>query len=266
MKNCLLFALFNITIAINCMAQKPEGITIDSVITHTPPQRIFMVEIPGSKSHVYTPDIVVSPGNPKTNSEFGNLEQAAISVNGSFFDTKTFEMVTYYEENNIAVSNNTEPDPGVTLFNGILIIDQEDKLRIMPLLNQEYYRTSKAEKEALAAGPLLLLNGKAADLPARPGFTQKRHPRSCLCITDTSTRVIVVDGRREQASGMTLPELQEFLIKLGCTDALNLDGGGSSSLWVNEYGILNHPSDTTGERKVVNAIVWKFQTDSARQQ
>jgi exopolysaccharide biosynthesis protein len=50
-----------------------------------------------------------------------------------------------------------------------------------------------------------------------------------------------------------LPELANFLLKLGCTDAMNLDGGGSSTLWY-DGKIRNHPCEGE-ERDVANSLV-----------
>jgi exopolysaccharide biosynthesis protein len=52
---------------------------------------------------------------------------------------------------------------------------------------------------------------------------------------------------------MTLPELVAYMIKLGCEQAMNLDGGGSSTLWA--YGnVMNSPSEGE-ERASVNSLV-----------
>jgi len=45
------------------------------------------------------------------------------------------------------------------------------------------------------------------------------------------------------------------LLKLGCVDAINLDGGGSTTMWIHQKGIVNFPSDKTGERPVSNALL-----------
>ena len=64
---------------------------------------------------------------------------------------------------------------------------------------------------------------------------------------------VVADGRRKGVPGMTLPELAEFLVKeVGACAAMNLDGGGSSAMWI-EDRIVNQPSDGT-ERKVGNHV------------
>ena len=91
-----------------------------------------------------------------------------------------------------------------------------------------------------------------------PRFSAQRHPRTALAMMrDSLTLLLVaVDGRpREsgQSVGMTLTELADFLIGIGAWQALNLDGGGSTTLWVGNRTV-NQPSDTTGERPVGNAL------------
>ena len=140
-------------------------------------------------------------------------------------------------------------------MNGIIIIDRNNRLSIEYFEGETWYESSQAEKEALVSGPILLLNGSKAPLPERPEYVNKRHPRSCLCDTGESLMMIAIDGRQNRAMGMTLPEVQDLLTSLGCRSAINLDGGGSTSLWVKGIGVLNTPSDAGVERKVPNAIV-----------
>jgi exopolysaccharide biosynthesis protein len=65
---------------------------------------------------------------------------------------------------------------------------------------------------------------------------------------------VVVDGRQPAtAVGMSHHELAGLMQRLGCTDALNLDGGGSSTLWY-EGKVMNQPSDSA-PRPVGNALV-----------
>jgi len=64
---------------------------------------------------------------------------------------------------------------------------------------------------------------------------------------------VEVDGRQTFSVGMTLNELATYLLKLGCTDAMNLDGGGSATLWY-VGKVCNRPSDGR-ERPVANALV-----------
>lgn len=54
----------------------------------------------------------------------------------------------------------------------------------------------------------------------------------------------VIDGRAKgQAAGATIAETAYIARLLGLTDALNLDGGGSSALWTAQEGVVSHPSD-----------------------
>ena len=59
----------------------------------------------------------------------------------------------------------------------------------------------------------------------------------------------VVDGRATNRVGMTCDELSTLMIGLGASDAVNLDGGGSSTMWLGNAGVLNYPSD--GQQRVV---------------
>jgi hypothetical protein len=88
-----------------------------------------------------------------------------------------------------------------------------------------------------------------------------RHPRTALCLTgDRHLILLVADGRHREAVGLTLPELARLMHHLGCTDAVNFDGGGSSTMYIDGNGVVNHPSDNRifdrgGERPVRTVIL-----------
>lgn len=90
---------------------------------------------------------------------------------------------------------------------------------------------------------------------ARPAFADARHPRTAVGWDHETQRLwlLVVDGRTSHSDGMTLPELTELLEKLGVDEALNLDGGGSSTMALGDR-TANHPSDTGGQRQVANSL------------
>ena len=72
--------------------------------------------------------------------------------------------------------------------------------------------------------------------------------------------VVPYDLRSGEADGMTIPELTSLCLQLGLTDALNLDGGGSSTLWTHKAGVINNPCDNrrfdhAGQRRVPNALI-----------
>lgn len=80
-------------------------------------------------------------------------------------------------------------------------------------------------------------------------------------LDDGSKVFVVVDGRSSKSQGATMDEIQKIMLWLGCTDALNLDGGGSSTMVVRGK-VVNHPCDnkafdSEGERSVANAILIK---------
>ncbi|MFN3382800.1 MAG: phosphodiester glycosidase family protein, partial [Runella zeae] len=63
-----------------------------------------------------------------------------------------------------------------------------------------------------------------------------------------------------QSFGVNLPELTFLARQLGCRDALNLDGGGSTTMWIADQGVVNYPSDNKkfdheGERAVSNVLL-----------
>ncbi|CAN5563898.1 hypothetical protein BH10ACI2_BH10ACI2_01430 [soil metagenome] len=86
-------------------------------------------------------------------------------------------------------------------------------------------------------------------------FVETRHPRTAVAkLKDGKFLMITVDGRTESSGGIGLQDLAEYLLSLGATDAMNLDGGGSTTMFV-DGKVVNHPSDKEGERKVSDAIL-----------
>ena len=115
-------------------------------------------------------------------------------------------------------------------------------------------------RTALSGGPVLVRDGKALKIqPPESGSYEsssmtERHPRSAIGWDARHFYLVEVDGRQEHLSvGMTLEELAEHMARLGCTDAMNLDGGGSATLWC-AGKIRNSPCDGR-ERPIANALV-----------
>jgi exopolysaccharide biosynthesis protein len=77
-----------------------------------------------------------------------------------------------------------------------------------------------------------------------------KHPRTAMGYTaDNRLIILVIEGRNKLAGGATLTQEAQILKDLGCVEALNLDGGGSSCLLVNGKETIK-PSDPTGQRAV----------------
>ena len=117
-------------------------------------------------------------------------------------------------------------------------------------------KTQTWMRGAVSGWPMLVEDcAPIHDLPGSDPFTRGPHPRTAAAVSaDGKTLYLVVaDGRRTNVPGMTLPELADFLVReLGACRAMNLDGGGSSAMWVGN-AIVNRPSDGT-ERKVGNHL------------
>jgi exopolysaccharide biosynthesis protein len=69
--------------------------------------------------------------------------------------------------------------------------------------------------------------------------------------------ILVVDGRQQHSRGVDLEELAGILHDLGVEEAMNLDGGGSSTLVVNKT-LINRPTGGTFQREVMSALVTRF--------
>lgn len=112
---------------------------------------------------------------------------------------------------------------------------------------------------AISGGPILVQNGKKVrDFDADQDSFEfssmlERHPRTALGWNSRYFFFVEVDGRSSMSDGMTLEELASFMTKLGCENAMNLDGGGSSTLWYNGR-VRNRPCDGH-EREIANSLV-----------
>jgi muramoyltetrapeptide carboxypeptidase len=114
--------------------------------------------------------------------------------------------------------------------------------------------------DAVAGGPLLLAGGVPLADAAVESFSRvfclARHPRTALGVrADGALLLLVVDGRDPARSvGMSLPELTALLVELGAVDAINLDGGGSTTMVIGGE-VVNRPSDRLGEREIADALL-----------
>ena len=129
--------------------------------------------------------------------------------------------------------------------------------------------------DLLQAGPLLLAGGLVVfdGEEDREGFsagagqfdsdiTDGRYPRAALGISEDSIVAVACDGRRSNVDGgLTMVELAEVMVRLGAESAINLDGGGSTTL-VHRGHLLNRPYSTQDQpapasRRVVSALAFE---------
>ncbi len=197
-------------------------------------------------------------------STFAENNQALAAVNAGFFDIKNGGSVTFLKVDGQVVSNNAKENPHIT--KSALVFTKTGQTLIESAASQNYYARADSYDDVIFTGPLLLEDGQAMALDTSSTFVTYRHPRTAACTLKKGTLLLLtVDGRNEKALGMSLPELTKLMQALKCRDAINLDGGGSTTMWVKLAGlgqVVNHPSDNKlfdnkGERKVANVILIK---------
>ena len=207
-------------------------------------QSISVATYPGRR---FTTSIVHLDRRAESTSDLGKAAGAEIAVNGSYFNVKTFEPVTFVLLDRKIVGRTTPEEAFRT--NGVIAFKDRKgrRMEIFP---------------ALAAGPVLIDGGKVVEYTSGSSFYTRRHPRTLIGKRADGTVVMaVIDGRfKGQGDGATIAETAYIARQLGLTEALNLDGGGSSTLWTAQEGVLNHPYDNRrfdheGERGVPNCIV-----------
>ena len=197
-------------------------------------------------------------------------------VNAGYWDVRIDKPSTFLKLNNkqIAVTADFEKER----VDGLVCVGKK-KIVLDHCKAGEEAPYAKKYKNILAAGPVLIDEGKSVDHDAYTNgmvdnaggkpvgafytYTQ-RHPRTAIG-TDKKGNIylVVVDGRSKgNAEGVTITELTKICAWLGMTDAINLDGGGSSSMWTAEEGTVSYPCrnkkfDHEGERKVSSCVIVK---------
>lgn len=222
-------------------------------------QVLSVIEIPKKSSYrlafSYEPKRTIT-------SRHAAKHKAVAAINGSFFDMQEHNPICFLRIDGKRLGIN-EPgtDPvnrkyyqtgTIVIVNGTPII-----LRTQP---SRKWEDLIPYTDVMTAGPLLIYHGEQQPMRNDRTFVTNRHNRTALGIKDDGTIVLfTVDGRFKESAGMSLPELIKTLSWLGCRDAINLDGGGSTTMYLNGQ-VKNYPSDNgrfdhSGERGVSNCIL-----------
>lgn len=251
-------------------------------------QSISAVKYPASE---FTTEILHRPGDMSgTPSGWGKKVGATAAVNAGYFHVIPRIPSVYFRVGE-DVYGTTHPTE-VYRVNGVVgFKDKEGKQMCIEYSDTTQYQSVSSDwYSVMASGPMLmqdgeivvpLLTGDSADgdnvsamrQEQKVGakitthyssvlFYDKRHPRTAVG-TDNEGNIyyVVIDGRFPgQGDGASIYETAYICKMLGMTDAINLDGGGSSALWADVTGVLNHPRDNRkfdheGERSVPNLIV-----------
>ena len=197
-------------------------------------------------------------------SKLATQSEAIAAVNAGFFDTKNGGAVDFLKiDGKVMDSTRVVNVPRLPVHAIAAVTIHKNKVKIIKGEHRSGWEKELKEQNVLLTGPLLLLNGQAETLE-KNAFNDNRHPRTCACITnDKKLLLITVDGRSSEAFGMTLHELTALAKALNCKDAINFDGGGSTTMYIRnqpENGVVNYPSDNklfdhAGERSVSNIFV-----------
>ncbi len=198
-----------------------------------------------------------------TTRNFGLRDTAIVAINGNFFDVKNGGSVDFVKvKGEIINQNRLEKNGSRARHQQAAVVIEKGKLAIKKWDGTTDWENRLTEENVLLNGPLLFFNGIKEDLDTA-AFNRLRHPRTCVGLKPNGRVILLtVDGRNDNSAGMSLFELRKLMQWLGCTSAVNFDGGGSTTLWINGKGVINHPTDNKkwdheGERKVANVILVK---------
>jgi exopolysaccharide biosynthesis protein len=200
------------------------------------------------------------PYRGTTVSEFAQKTRALAAINGDYFDPK-------FTPRGLLVSN-CDRWPGARdnpMRQYFLAVDAEGRATIQPV--HTFDPESTAVSTAVSGWPLLIKSCKAfsaRELPGSDVFTRSPQPRTAVGVDKDGTTVyfVVADGRRTGVPGLTLAELAQFMTdELGACTGVNLDGGGSSAMWVSDR-VVNRPADGV-ERRVGDHLAVVLKSDVA---
>ena len=204
-------------------------------------------------------------------SKFAKDSNAVVAMNGSFYNMKKpYNSVCYFKKH--GVEEFVFNEKMAQRDNGAVAISAKGKLAVHAADPAEPGNVAPAQTwpaaldavSVVSSGPILLVDGKDARLDEN-SFNRNRHPRSAVGTNSKKVYLVTVDGRNaDNAQGVSLWEFTKIMRWIGAEDAINFDGGGSTTLYVegeNGTGIVNHPSDNKkfdreGERHVVNSLLF----------
>lgn len=185
-------------------------------------------------------------------SSVAKREKAVAAINGAYFNTATGRPVSLIKESYKIKSN---PHKDITK-GGYVAIDSVSRITFGAsadhLSEVEYSNPSSLYRDIVEGRKMLIIEDSII-----LNHSTEIHPRSAIGINHSGQLVmVVVDGRHSgSAIGVSDDQMAWIMRMLNCRDALHLDGGGSSTLWSQDGGVLNHPSDNKrfdnrGERAV----------------
>lgn len=245
-----------------------EGYTLSTYIFDSP-QTISVIKFSPANYSVK----VVQPEYVTAASEVGNKNKADFVINACYWAVTTGVPTTFVKSDGTVMSK-TLP-AALPRVNGLLLMHKDGIEIVRSYAAPNYPGLVEKCDNIIACGPILLDDGEVVDysyildseedkMVRQHKFFLTRHPRSVIGRNaQGEIFLIVADGRfKERAEGLSIEELTKVCRWLGMVEAMNLDGGGSSTLWCKKYGVINHPCDNRkfdneGERSVSSCLVVK---------
>jgi MYXO-CTERM domain-containing protein len=214
--------------------------------TTNTPWRIWALEIDLCASGVSV-RATKSSERQRTVSSFAGLVGADAAINGDFFSYAT------YATSGLAVGAGEQwPDTSDDSGFGFVVFGND---RVELKLSGTEIAAADDWMQQLVSGRKRLVEEGVAMVADGTELCDARHPRTAAGLSQDGRTLYlaVVDGRTTLSVGMTCPELGTLMEELGAWSAINLDGGGSTTMWVGGDGVVNSPSDG-GQRVVANHL------------
>jgi exopolysaccharide biosynthesis protein len=234
-----------------------------TLLNDTIPQNINILVVNLKKRNI---TLVHNPEKNVRTSIQAQSTGALAAVNAGFFNVKNGGSVSYLKTAGRIVDMDTAKKwIRNSNLNGAILIRSSEEMYIGRIMPNSWFDSHSEYEDILVTGPLLVEKGTLSNMP-KTSLVSNTHPRTAIGTRNCRKIIIVtIDGRTSEAAGMTLEELAEMMMLLKCKDAINLDGGGSTTMWINNKpfnGVVNMPSDNKkfdheGERSVANILVIK---------
>jgi exopolysaccharide biosynthesis protein len=232
-----------------------------TILNDSVPQNINLLIVNTKKRKVA---LYYESGKNSLTSRQAKKAGALAAVNAGFFNIKEGGSVTYIRSAGVIADSDTAKKwTRNSNMTGSMLIDKDGNVLIESAHTNNWYDNHLEYPEVLVTGPLLLSGKQRIQLALTPLVVNK-HPRSLIGNKGKRRTIIVtLDGRSDQAAGMTLNEVSQLMLLLRCKDAVNLDGGGSTTMWISGKpfnGVVNMPSDNKkfdheGERAVADILI-----------
>lgn len=242
------------------VASLPDGARVSQALFQSlcdNPQALSVIEVPADATRNLR---IVASVAPESAHDVARRQGAIAAINGSYFDMTEGNSVCFQKIG----AHTTDSTSMKGIANGAILCGTLSGPLAITAWDYEKERNyADTLGQVLVTGPLLVIDGKrlAPENVCPEAFALRTHPRTALGRrADGSAILLTADGRHpDHATGLTLPQLAWIMQMLGCTDAINLDGGGSTCMWIEPGGVVNHPSDNRtfdhlGVRPVPNVI------------